>query len=87
MPVVMTITAPSREDYERIVEIVGEGPPTGCIVHTASEVEGGVRVVDVWESQRHLDDFFQTKLGPAFAEIGMQPEPPQLSETFRIERS
>ncbi|HTR72078.1 MAG TPA: hypothetical protein VMG80_00655 [Solirubrobacteraceae bacterium] len=86
MPVVLITTAPSREDYEKLVDIVGEGPPPGCIVHTASEVDGGVRVVDVWESQQHVDDFFQTKLGPAFAQAGIEAQPPELTETFRIER-
>lgn len=87
MAIVLITSAPSREAYEQVVAIVGEGPQPGCIVHTASEVDGGVRVVDVWESQQHIEDFFQTKLGPAFAQVGAEAGQPELSETFRIERA
>jgi quinol monooxygenase YgiN len=86
MAVVLITTAPSRELYEQVVAVVGEETPPGCIVHTASEVDGGVRVVDVWESQQHIDDYFQAKLGPAFAQVGMEAQPPELTETFRVER-
>jgi len=87
MPVILETTAPSREIYEQIVAVVGEETPPGCIVHTASEVDGRVRIVDVWESRQHIDEFFQAKLGPAFAEVGMEGDRPELTETFRIERS
>ena len=86
MAVVLITTAPSRELYEQVVTVVGEETPPGCIVHTASEFDGGVRVVDVWESQQHIDDYFQAKLGPAFAHVGMEAQPPELTETFRVER-
>lgn len=55
-------------------------------MHTATEVDGGVRVVDVWETRQHIEDFFEQKLGPAFAQVGIDPGPPELFETFRIER-
>jgi len=86
MTVVLKISAPSREVYEQIVAIVGEDTPPGCIVHTASEVDGEVRIVDVWESQQAIDAFFNAKLGPAFAEVGMAGDPPELTEPFRVER-
>ena len=39
------------------------------------------------ESQQHIEDFFQTKLGPAFAQVGLEAQQPEFSETFRIERA
>ena len=87
MAIVLITTAPSRELYEQVLAVVGEETPPGCIVHTVSEVGEGVRVVDVWESQQHIDDYFQAKLGPAFAQVGLEAEPPEFTETFRIERS
>jgi len=56
--------APSREAYEAVDNEVGRTAPPGCIVQTASEVNGSVRVVDVWESQQHIGELFQSKLGP-----------------------
>lgn len=85
MAVVLITYAPTREAFEQIEREVGSTPPPGCIVHTASELEGRVRIVDVWESKQHIDDFFHTKLGPAFAKFGVEPEQPELTETFRIE--
>jgi hypothetical protein len=86
MAVVLVAHAPSREAYEAVNDEVGRAAPPGCIVHTASEVDGGVRVVDVWESQQHIDDFFQNQLGPAFAKLGVEAPQPELTETFSIER-
>jgi quinol monooxygenase YgiN len=86
MAVVLITYAPSREAYEALTDDVGHDAPPGCIVHTASEVDGRVRVVDVWESQQHIDEFFQSKLGPAFAKHGIEADRPELTETFNIER-
>ncbi len=40
-------------------------------------MEGGWRVVDVWESQEAINAFFQEKLGPALQEAGIPAAPPQ----------
>ena len=40
-------------------------PPDGLIVHTAGEVDGNLRVIDVWESREAHDKFVQERLGPA----------------------
>jgi quinol monooxygenase YgiN len=86
MAFVLITTAPSRDVYEQVVAEVGTGAPPGCIVHTASVVDGGVRVVDVWESLQAIDDYFQSTLGPAFAKLGVDAERPEIIETFNIER-
>jgi hypothetical protein len=84
MAVVLIAHVPSREAYEQVSD---DKAPPGCIIHTASEVGDGVRVVDVWESQEAIDTFFETQLGPAFAKLGLaQPPQPELTETFNVER-
>jgi hypothetical protein len=83
---VLKTTAPSRDISEQLVAIVSSDAPPSCIVHTASEVDGEVRVVDVWESRQPVEDFFQTKLGPAFAQVEVEGQPPELTDTFRIDR-
>ena len=83
---VLIAWAPSREAYEAVDNEGGRTAPPGCFVHTASEVNGRVRVVDVWESQQHIDEFFQSKLGPAFEKLGVEMDPPELTEPFWIER-
>ena len=86
MAVVLISWAPSRDAYHAVDDAVGRTAPPGCIVHTASEVDGKVRVVDVWESQQHINEFFQSTLGPAFEKLGVEMDRPELTETFSIER-
>ena len=45
--------------------------PAGQILHIEGPMEGGYRVVDVWESQEVFQTFVQEQLGPAFARAGL----------------
>jgi len=83
--IVMTAWAPSRDAYEAVHQQAG-ATAAGLIVHTASEVDGKVRIVEVWESQRHIDEFVQARLVPVLAKLGVEMDPPELAETFSIER-
>ena len=86
MAVVLTAWAPSRNAYEAIHEQVG-GTAPGLIIHTASAVDGKVRIVEVWESGQHIDEFVRSKLGPALERLGVAlDDPPELTETFSIDR-
>ena len=85
MAVVLTAWAPSRNAYEAIHEQVG-GTAPGLIVHTASAVDGKVRIVEVWESRQHIDEFVQSKLVSALEKLGAEmDDPPQLTKTFSID--
>lgn len=54
-----------RAFYERIVDALGAEPAPGLIVHLAIErPEGGLRYVDVWESQQECDRFSEERLHP-----------------------
>jgi hypothetical protein len=76
--------------YKQVSETLDtEGnPPDGLIVHTASEVDGKLKIVDVWESQEHAERFGRERLGPAIMEVagdqvGGPPEPDQI-EIYEI---
>ena len=84
MAVVLTAWAPSRNAYEAIHEQVG-GTAPGLIIHTASAVDGKVRIVEVWESRQHIDEFVQSKLVSALEKLSAEMDPPQLTETFSID--
>jgi hypothetical protein len=54
-----------RAFYERITEGLGPEPPRGLVVHLAIErPEGGLRYIDVWESQADCDRFAEDRLHP-----------------------
>ncbi len=73
--------------YQRIADGVGEEAPDGLIVHLAIErAEGGLRYLDVWESQEHWDRFVEDRLHPVvhglLSEIfgtDLPPEPEQIA--------
>lgn len=51
--------------YSRIVEGLGDDPPKGLIVHLAFErAEGGLRYLDVWESEADFERFGEERLHP-----------------------
>jgi hypothetical protein len=92
MPIVR-ILSPREVTYD-IYKQVSEkldtegNPPDGLIVHTASEVDGKLKIVDVWESQEDAERFGRERLGPAIMEVagdqvGGPPEPDQI-EIYEI---
>ena len=51
--------------YARIVEQLGSEPPEGLIIHLAIErSEGGLRYLDIWESEQHCERFTEDRLHP-----------------------
>jgi hypothetical protein len=68
--------------YRRITDGLGEEPPTGLIIHLAlARPEGGLRYIDVWESQDDCDRFSAERLHPVvhglLAEIFGDQLPPE----------
>ena len=53
------------DTYQRIAQGVGVEPPEGMVLHLAIErPEGGLRYIDVWESEAHWDRFAEDRLHP-----------------------
>ncbi len=74
-------------------ELDPEGnPPEGLIVHTAVEMNGQVRVVDVWESRESFERFEEQRLRPAIGAVAqrenVEPQPPttELVDAFDFVR-
>lgn len=72
---------------------VANNPPDGLIVHTASEVDGRVRIVDVWESREKFLAFERDRLIPAIVKVSGMPAdagPPDMErevfEPYRVQR-
>src|SRR5690348_1738658 len=55
---------------ERLHLAPGESAP-GVLFHWSTETEGGMRVVDVYESRQAADELAQQHIGPLAAELGM----------------
>jgi hypothetical protein len=68
--------------YRRIKEGLGHEPPKGMISHVAvARPEGGLRYIDVWESEEDWDRFAEERLHPIvhplLAEIFGEQLPPE----------
>lgn len=75
MAVAMLLDFPgvTQAQYDAVLDELDLGGKTyqGGIFHVAGPVDGGWRVVDVWESQDAFDRFFQAKLGQALQHAGV----------------
>src|ERR671938_1582264 len=69
----------TQEHYDQVIETLQRGGKTaeGRLFHLAGPMEGGWRILDVWESQEAVNTFVQEKLGPAAQQVGLVPAPPQ----------
>jgi hypothetical protein len=65
------------DHYEALRPIANweSDPPKGLIFHVAWFRDDGIVVMDVWESPAQFDDFMQSRLGPAIAQIGIEGQP------------
>ena len=53
----------TREEYELVVRKVNEsGSPAGAVFHAGGPIEGGFRVVEVWETREAADAFYGSQL-------------------------
>jgi hypothetical protein len=58
------------ETYLRVMAEVGDEHPAGLIVHVAEpHGDGGVRIVDVWDSQADYERFRDERLVPAVRRV------------------
>ena len=69
--------------YQRIVDGLGTEVPKGLITHLAIErPEGGLRYIDIWESEEDCERFTQERLHPVVHDLlseifgdNLPPEP------------
>jgi len=78
----------SQEQYEQVNQQAapGDEPPPGLLYHAAGPSEAGFCVIEVWESQDALQEFFAQKLGGALqhANITTQPKFFQVINTMQL---
>lgn len=60
-------------DYRAVVEDLGGESPDGLLMALVGEAEGGLHIVDVWDSKAHADRFADERLFPAFQRTGRRP--------------
>ena len=70
--IVNEIDGGSQEMYDAVNPKVmpGGSLPDGCQLHIAGPIDGGWRVITVWDSEEQFNEFRDTTLIPALQEAG-----------------
>jgi len=68
--------------YRRITDCLGDAPPPGLLMHLAIErPEGGLRYIDIWDTEEACDRFAEQRLHPVvhrlLAEVFGDELPPE----------
>lgn len=84
MAVAVEITFPGPDglaNYKKGLAVMGVAsggphPDPSCLLHWATEIDGGACVVtDVWKTQAAFESFAAGKLGPVMEEVGIDTPP------------
>jgi hypothetical protein len=51
---------------------VRENPPTGLIAHVLTDIPGGIRAVDIWESEADFQTFAKERLMPSAQKVSQK---------------
>jgi hypothetical protein len=88
MAVAMLMELPgvTQEQYDKVMEELQlETMPPGGIFHMAAPMEGGWRVLDVWETREEFERFAQDRLAAAMQKVGVpQSGEPKFQELHNI---
>jgi hypothetical protein len=71
------------DDYDAVCKALNFPAewPDGLLVHGSTEVDGRLRVLDMWESRQQFDRFVQSRLQDAMGQaVGDRAEAPQITE-------
>jgi hypothetical protein len=72
------------EQYDAVnsaLDVAGN-PPDGFIAHTAQDLGGKMKIMDVWESPEAFGAFAESRLGPTMAETLGDDAPPAPEPKF-----
>lgn len=75
----MEFDGATLDQYDRVIELMnlepGGAPPPGALFHWVTATDGGIKVVDVWESREAFDRFAEEQIGPHSATAGIDGPP------------
>ena len=62
------------DQYDQVSQQMGDSRPEGAHVHIAGITDDGIKVIEVWDSQEHIDRYMESGLGQELEEAEL-PEP------------
>jgi len=78
----MKLLGGSVADIDRLNAVIDPDgdPPAGLLFHASGPIDGGIGVIDFWESREAYDRFAQERIGPAMATAGIAGQQPEIHE-------
>jgi hypothetical protein len=74
------------DTYRTIIDAIGPEPLKGQLLHVAvREPGGGLRYIDVWESEEHCAQAFEERIHPAVDSVLGGNRPAQEPEVHRLD--
>jgi hypothetical protein len=76
----------STEQYDdtiRRLEDAGDFPPDGLDFHACFEVDGGLRVSEVWDSREQFEAFGE-RLMPILQDVQIDPGAPEILDVHNV---
>jgi hypothetical protein len=74
----------TTEHYDLMMDELGRNVPEGLIAHVVAKTDGGLRYVDVWETEQHWQTFMNGTIQPALDRVYDGIERPEMGE-MRVE--
>jgi hypothetical protein len=73
----MRFTEATLEQYDDVMRRMGLGgeAPEGALFHWVAQTDGGIVVVDVWETMEQFDRFAREQIGPHTQAAGIAGPP------------
>ena len=69
----------SPEAYQKThADLLSDGRPDGMIAHCCSAKDGGISIIDIWESQEHFQAFAATKIAAVMQKHSIEGGPENL---------
>jgi hypothetical protein len=59
----------SVDEQAKINPLLAPDALDGCVAHVVGPIDGGCRMIDVWETEQQYRDFQQQHLYPALAKL------------------
>jgi hypothetical protein len=83
--VIQTFQA-TMEQYEAVNAKLNaqSDPPAGLIIHTATQLDDGMKAIDIWESEADFQSFRESRLGPAVVEVAGPDAPTPEIEAYEL---
>jgi hypothetical protein len=80
MTLEIEVSTDQYDAVEKEVDAKGD-PPDGFIAHTAQDLGGKMRILDVWESAEAFGAFAESRLGAAIGKV-LGDDAPQVEPQF-----